>query len=73
MAQTVPGTRLGKVHKPGARAQHVLEDAIKPGAHLRSLLDEPVRFVGSSRDELKASLSLAVSYTHLTLPTSDLV
>lgn len=58
MAQTVPGTRLGKVHKPGARAQHVLEDAIKPGAHLRSLLDEPVRFVGSSRDELKASLSL---------------
>lgn len=43
------------VRKDGAGT---LGDAIQPGALLRSLLDEPVRFVSSSRDELKASMSL---------------
>mgnify|MGYP002743817776 FL=1 len=39
-------------------SKQAMEEAIKPAALLRSLLDEPIRFVGSSRDELKASMSL---------------
>ncbi|KAL4403052.1 cysteine-type deubiquitinase [Malassezia pachydermatis] len=41
-----------------ASTSRSVPDAIKPGALLKSLLDDPVRYVGSSRDELKASMSL---------------
>lgn len=35
-----------------------VDEAIKPGALLKTLLDDPVRFVGSQREELKAGMSL---------------
>ncbi|PKI83659.1 ubiquitinyl hydrolase 1 [Malassezia vespertilionis] len=34
------------------------DDVIKPGALLKSLLDDPVRFVGSQRDELRAGMTV---------------
>ncbi|WFD22350.1 ubiquitinyl hydrolase 1 [Malassezia equina] len=51
-------------HPP--RPARGLNEVIRPGAQLAALLDEPIRFVGSSRDELKASMSLdAARAAHL--------
>ncbi|WFD18762.1 ubiquitinyl hydrolase 1 [Malassezia caprae] len=49
-----------------ARVPRGLDEVVRPGAQLAALLDEPIRFVGSSRDELKASMSLdAARAAHL--------
>jgi len=57
MAHVVPGPpRASKMAR--RESKQAMDEAIKPAALLRSLLDDPIRFVGSSRDELKASMSL---------------
>ena len=49
-----------------ARVPRGLDEVVRPGAQLAALLEEPIRFVGSSRDELKASMSLdAARSAHL--------
>lgn len=40
-----------------------LDELVQPGTLLKSLLDDPVRFVGSARDELRASMSLEAAHT----------
>lgn len=54
------GSRVPNVRSPVRtikRTQEV-DEAIKPGALLKTLLEDPVRFVSSQREELRAGMSL---------------
>lgn len=56
-----PSTREGarkKKHKKHEGRSVSADDAMRPGALLQKLLAEPVRFIGSPRDQLKASMGL---------------
>lgn len=81
MAHGAPSSRAAKKPK-GARtaavrseASAALDEVVQPGARLASLLDDPIRFVGSGRDELKASMSLeaarAAQYEVVNDPEQD--
>ncbi|WFD26263.1 ubiquitinyl hydrolase 1 [Malassezia nana] len=71
----------GAVNKAAAAAAHAararpLDEVIRAGASLTALLDEPIRFVGSSQDELKATMSVeAARAAHLEIvnETAELV
>ncbi|WFD43021.1 ubiquitinyl hydrolase 1 [Malassezia psittaci] len=54
-----------------------VDEVIRPGAMLKTLLEDPIRFVSSSRDELKAGMSLeaarAAHYEVVNDPNTDRV
>ena len=54
------GSRVPSARSPVKAAKRAadVDEAIKPGALLKTLLEDPVRFVSSQREELKAGMSL---------------